>query len=96
NFARTQFGEAGLFITSIFGGLVDVDAITLSLSELAVTPGGLSSQLAASAIGVAVLTNTLVKGGIALAGGSSQLRRSITPALLLITGSILVTLFWPW
>lgn len=96
NFARTQFGDAGLFVTSIFGGLVDVDAITLSLSELAVTAGGLASEVAASAINVAVLTNTLVKGGIALAGGSSLLRRAIAPALLLISGAMLVMLFKPW
>lgn len=96
NFARTQFGDAGLFITSIFGGLVDVDAITLSLSELAVASGGLASELAARAIGVAVLTNTVVKGGIALAGGSIHLRRAIAPALLLISGAILVMLVWPW
>ncbi len=96
NIARTQFGDTGIFATSIFGGLVDVDAITLSISELVVATTGLDSIMAARAIGVAILTNTLVKGGIALVGGHPDLRRAIAPALLLVSGATVITLLGTW
>jgi uncharacterized membrane protein (DUF4010 family) len=96
NLARTWFGDAGIYLSSIFGGLVDVDAITLSLSELATVRDGIGEQTAARAIGTAVLTNTLVKGGIVLGGGSSLLRKTIAPIFTLMTCAMLVGLLWPW
>jgi len=96
NLARSLFGDAGLYLSSIFGGLLDVDAITLSLSELANTGDGISEVTAARAIGIATLTNTLVKGGIVIVGGSPLLRRTIIPVLTLISSTMLAALLWPW
>ncbi len=94
NASRAWFGDTGIYVTSIFGGLVDVDAITLSLSELAIIPRGIDAAIAARAIGIAIITNTFVKGGIALIGGAPPMRRALTPALVLISGAMLGTIFW--
>ncbi len=96
NLARSLLGDTGLYLSSIFGGLLDVDAITLSLSELVNTSNGISAVTAARAIGIAILTNTLVKGGIVIVGGSPHLRRTIVPVLVLISSTMLAALLWPW
>ncbi|HEX9208749.1 MAG TPA: MgtC/SapB family protein [Steroidobacteraceae bacterium] len=74
--------ESGLYFVAALAGTTDVDAITLSMADYARTG---SPQLAAQAITLAVLSNTVIKTGMAVALGSSALRRSI----LLATGAIL-------
>jgi len=81
--AQMYFGDTGIMISSILSGVADVDAITLSMAELSNT-GGLDLTTAARAIVVATMSNTLVKGGIALVGGSSVLRRVLWPGIVLI------------
>jgi uncharacterized membrane protein (DUF4010 family) len=74
--AQAFFGAAGVYVASVITGLTDVDAITLSVSELAGS-GQLAPQVAGTAIIVAALTNTIVKAGIAYSVGSPDLRRVI-------------------
>jgi uncharacterized membrane protein (DUF4010 family) len=58
----------GLYLVAAIAGSTDVDAITLSMSEYARS----GSQIVAStAIVIAAITNTIVKGGIAAAIGST-------------------------
>lgn len=76
-------GDTGLFISSILSGIADVDAITLSVTELT-TAGDVAIGTASQAIVVAAMTNTLVKGGIALMGGSLGLRKALLPGLVLM------------
>ena len=76
-------GDTGLFLSSIIAGIADVDAITLSVTELATT-GGLQIDTASRAIVVAAMTNTLVKGGIAILGGSAALQKALFPGIILI------------
>jgi uncharacterized membrane protein (DUF4010 family) len=85
--AATEFvGSAGLYASSLLAGLADVDAITLSLTEL--HRAGTSSVVASGGIVLAVGTNTLVKAVIsALAGGKALgLRIGLTMLLLLAVG----------
>ncbi len=64
--ARMQFGDSGVLTVAAISGLVDVDAITLSVSRL-----GEVSPAAVNAILAAVAMNTLAKGVYAwLAGGA--------------------------
>jgi uncharacterized membrane protein (DUF4010 family) len=86
--AQTYLGNAGLYVSSILAGLTDVDAITLSVSELSRAGGSLSLSVAARAIVLAAMANTVVKGGLVLTGGSPALRRALLPgfALMLVTG----------
>ena len=84
--AKEYVGSTGLYASSIVAGLADVDAITLSLTEL--HRSGTSSAVATGGIVLAVGTNTLVKAAIsALAGGKALgLRIALTMLLLLAVG----------
>jgi uncharacterized membrane protein (DUF4010 family) len=81
--AQINFGETGIFISSIISGLADVDAITLSMSELSLS-GGLELTTAARAIVLAAMSNTIVKGGIVMVSGGAALRKALLPGFLLI------------
>ena len=59
---KSWFGDQGVYILSIVSGLMDVDAITLSLSRSAIED--LSSEVASIGIILASATNTVVKGFI--------------------------------
>ncbi len=80
--ARRELPAGGLYAVAALAGLSDVDAITLSMSEQA--RGGGSTQLAAGAIAVAALANTLVKCGLVAALGSRALRQRIVLASALV------------
>ncbi len=81
--AEFYFGDAGLYLSSVLSGLADVDAITLSVSELS-SSGTLDQITAARAIVLAAMSNTAVKGGIVLSSGSPSLRRTFLPGFILI------------
>jgi uncharacterized membrane protein (DUF4010 family) len=82
--AQMYLGSAGLYLSSFVAGLTDVDAITLSLAELSRAPGGVDLPTAQRAILLAVMANTVAKGGIVLTAGAAALRRALAPALALI------------
>jgi len=82
--AEIYFGDAGLYLAGALAGLTDVDAITLSMANLAGEQPEKTS-VAALAIAIAVVSNTLVKSALAASLGSPALRRSVaivTAALL--------------
>ena len=81
--AQLYFGDTGVYLSSILSGLADVDAITLSMTELT-RQGTLTYETAARAITFAAMSNTVVKGSIVLTGGSQSLRRAFFPGFLLI------------
>ena len=80
------FGSSGMFVAGGLAGLVDVDAFTISAARLA-HESILAPGTANAAILVASATNTLVKGGIAVAVGGRPLSKVIIPifSTLLIT-----------
>lgn len=71
-----HLGNSGLLAVSSLSGLIDLDAITLSLSQMA-GAGSLGVVTATRGILLAILANTLVKGGFALFYGSPLLRREV-------------------
>jgi uncharacterized membrane protein (DUF4010 family) len=81
--AQTQFGSAGVYVASLITGLTGVDAITLSVTDLA-SNARLEGQVAGIAIIIASLMNTISKGGIVYLTGAPELRRTILRALGLI------------
>jgi len=91
--AQTYLGAAGLYLAGALAGLTDVDAISLSMANLAQTNPD-SSMIAARTIVIAVLSNTIVKAGMATFMGAPALRRTILLATLLLliagAGGILV------
>ncbi len=70
NLASTYFGDAGAYAAAVISGLADVDAITLSMATLA--KSALSPGIAATAITLAAITNTLVKLSIAYILGNRE------------------------
>ncbi len=92
--AQFYFQDAGLYAASVLAGLTDVDAITLSMAQLAGAPDGVTTEVAARAVVLAVMSNTLVKGGIAMVVGSQALRRTLAlPTVLVLATGLTAALF---
>lgn len=70
--AESAFGEAGLYGSATVLGLTDVDALTVTMAQRAAsdTPVG----VAATALTLGILTNTIVKASIALIIGRGTFR----------------------
>jgi uncharacterized membrane protein (DUF4010 family) len=73
---------AGLYLVAAIAGSTDVDAITLSMSEYARSG---SQVVASTAIVIAAIANTIVKGGIAAAIGSVAYRNKLLIAMAVIS-----------
>jgi uncharacterized membrane protein (DUF4010 family) len=82
--AEIYLGDKGIFITSFFAGLADVDAITLSISDLTRLGGTISLNTGKIAIILATISNTLAKGALVYSLGSKSLRKFIWPAIALM------------
>ena len=82
--AHMYFGNTGILISSLISGIADVDAITLSMADLSRT-GVVKIETASQAIVVPAMSNTIVKRGIALMGGSPELRKALWPGILLMS-----------
>ena len=81
--AETYLGAAGLYLAGALAGLTDVDAISLSMANLA-TSSPQSVKIAAYTIVIAVISNTLVKTGMAVFMGAPALRRTISVVTILL------------
>ena len=90
--AEAYLGATGLYLAGAVAGLTDVDAISLSMANLATTSPH-SVKIAAYTIVIAVISNTLVKTGMAAFMGAPALRRTIVlvTVLLFAAAGILVT-----
>jgi uncharacterized membrane protein (DUF4010 family) len=82
---QVYFGDVGVYLSSFLSGLADVDAIAFSMAKLSRVVGGLDPAIAARAIVIAAVANTIVKGGIVLFTGAPELKRAILPGFILIT-----------
>lgn len=83
--AQTYLGSKGLYASSVLAGLTDVDAITLSVTEL--HRDGLAAGISATAITLAAVTNTIVKSGIAIVIGGRALGKDVAMILGLALAS---------
>jgi uncharacterized membrane protein (DUF4010 family) len=82
--AELYIGVKGIYLTSFLAGLADVDAITLSISDLTRTGGSVSLFTGRSAIILAAISNTASKGVLVFSLGSKKLRLRVLPAIVLI------------
>jgi uncharacterized membrane protein (DUF4010 family) len=73
--AQVFVGQKGIYASSVLAGLTDVDAITLSLTEL--HRGGLAPATASVGIILAVFTNTIVKVVLAFSVGGKEIGRRV-------------------
>lgn len=95
--ARDWLGDRGLLVLSAVSGLADVDAIVIALARQSADTG-LPSHTAALAMGLAALSNTLVKAGIAWSTGGTAVGRPVLWGTALATlASVLGTAAaWAW
>lgn len=93
--AENFFGTAGVYATSVITGLTDVDAITLSVAELA-SAGRIESQVASVAIVLATLVNSLSKATLAIILGAPELRPTIVRGFgaIVLVGAITAAVMW--
>ncbi|MGI5917865.1 MAG: DUF4010 domain-containing protein, partial [Anaerolineae bacterium] len=92
--AQVYLGEAGVYLSSAAAGLVDLNAISLSIAQLSEPLGMVSRGVATRALVLAAVTNTAVKGGLVLSLGARDLRRALWPGsvIMLITGGVVAFL----
>jgi uncharacterized membrane protein (DUF4010 family) len=89
--AQVYFGSAGLYIAGAVAGLTDVDAIALSMANLAGQPDMVG--VAARTILIAIMANTVAKTSMAASVGSPQLRNRILPLAGLLMASGIAAAF---
>lgn len=89
---KEWIGDQGIYLLALLSGLMDVDAITLSLSKMA--QNDLTPRSAVLGILIAVISNTLVKAGffIYLAGFKKSIRL-LWMMLMISAGGILSAFF---
>lgn len=75
-FAQESFGPVGVYFASASAGLVNMNAVALSIGQMA-SQGQLDIQVASIAILIAALMNTISKITIVCFTGSSGLRRTV-------------------
>lgn len=94
-FGREQFGEGGAFAVAVLSGLIDMDAITLSTSQL--TEGGyLSESTGWRMIVVASLSNLVFKAAVvALIGHQALAWRVAALFGAGLVGGAAVLVLWP-
>jgi uncharacterized membrane protein (DUF4010 family) len=87
---RQFLGDAGLLLSGAVLGVSDVDALTISMAQGA--SAGVAPRLAAEAIVVGILANSVVKTGLVIVLGTRQFKRTSTIVLaammLALVGSI--------
>lgn len=93
--ATDYFGETGLYAVAGISGLTDIDAITLSLANLA-DAGRIETDTTWRAILLAALSNLVFKGALAFFLGGRALVARIAPLFgsSLVVG-VAILLFWP-
>lgn len=67
---------------------MDVDAILLSMLKLIQSsqPNPLPMNIAVFSVIIAVISNTLLKGGVAITAGAPSLRKALLPGFLGMLG----------
>ena len=87
--ANEYFGSAGVYLASVLTGITGVDSITLSVSSLSLK-GLLDARVAAIAIIMATIMNTITKAVMAMVLGTPRLRRLVSRAfgVVVLTGLI--------
>lgn len=92
--ASHYLGSAGVYAAALVAGTADMDAIALSMAEMAGTQVPL--PVAATAVVLGGFTNTVVKGGMAVALGSWGYARIVVAcfAAILAAGGLSLLAVW--
>lgn len=94
-FAREKFGSSGLYFVAAISGMTDVDAITLSTSQL-VNLNRITPDRGWRLITVATISNLLFKAlTIAVIGHRRLLLKTGIGFVAVILSGVAILLFWP-
>jgi uncharacterized membrane protein (DUF4010 family) len=93
--ATAWFGQQGLFGSAMALGLADVDALTVSMAQMA-RDEAVAPVIAGTAIGIGVLSNTCVKLTIAAVVGRGRFRTLTALGLAAMALALAGTLAWSW
>ena len=74
-FMQQRIGNSGVLASATLLGLTDMDALTVSMTRLGADVS--LTQIAAQAIGIGVLSNTLLKLTLALVAGTAGYRMRV-------------------
>lgn len=80
--AKQWLGTSGIYVLSAVSGLADVDAIVISLARLH-GAGGLPTNVAVTALGLATAANMLTKAGIAWTTGGARVGKPVVIGYLI-------------
>jgi uncharacterized membrane protein (DUF4010 family) len=93
--AKKHFGSTGMYTVAAVSGLADLDAITVSISQL-VGADRLSATHGWKLIVIATMANFVFKGGLILVAGSRELFKKVAlPFSLAIAAGLVLICFWP-
>jgi uncharacterized membrane protein (DUF4010 family) len=93
--ARDLFGDKGLYAVAGISGLTDVDAITLSTSQL-VASGNLDAGHGWRLILVAAMSNLVFKAAAIATLGHRELFAKVAPLYgLALAAAVMLLIFWP-
>jgi uncharacterized membrane protein (DUF4010 family) len=90
--SKLYLGDQGLYAAAALSGLADVDAITLTITEQT-RNASLAQHVGAVGITIAVVSNSVVKTGIAIYSGGWKFGRLIGVCLGLATAAGLAVVF---
>lgn len=93
NFAINYLGDVGLYVTTIFSAILDVDAITLSITSL-FEDGEIGQKVAVYSVFLASVVNTFSKGVIFLIFGKKKVALRILSIYLFVVLVGVGTLFF--
>lgn len=93
--ARQHFGHSGLYVAAILSGLTDVDAITLSTSQLVAT-ANLEPETGWRMILLGGMANVVFKMGlVAVLGARGFIRPALAGLASALAGGAALLAFWP-
>lgn len=93
-FVRDTWGSPGVLASAAVLGLTDVDALTFSMSSMGTAPDLV--RLAARAIAIGIMANTVLKIGLAVVLGGPAYRWRTAIGLLALGASLGVGLWVGW
>jgi uncharacterized membrane protein (DUF4010 family) len=89
---REWYGQTGLYGIAVLLGLVDIDAVTVSIGTMA-GRGDVEGAIAVNALLIALATNTLVKPALAVVAGSQRTALYVTGAVVGVLAVLAATFF---
>ena len=92
--ASVYLGTAGVYAAAVAAGTTDMDAISLSMARL--VPAQVPLTVGATAVVLGAATNTVVKGGMAVALGGWPFARLVLASFSAILGAGALALLSVW